>query len=91
MSLKTNIISKVFVINMMKNIKSGYFAYTMDSLAAIIGGVLFILFSCKEKVAESKEPQKISATEIEKDSSYLFKHQLSDQTRQALDQLSQMK
>ena len=29
--------------------------------------------------------------EIEKDSSYLFKHQLSDQTRQALDQLNQMK
>lgn len=91
MSLKTNIISKVFVTYLMKNIKSGYFAYTIQGFAAIIGGVLFILFSCKEKVTESKELQKISATEIEKDSSYLFKHQLSDQTRQALDQLNQMK
>lgn len=91
MSLQTNIISKEFVINMMKNVRTGYLAHKMNGLPFIIGCVLFILFSCKEKVTDGNAPRKFSATEIEKDSTYLFKHQLSDQTRQALDQLNQMK
>ncbi len=64
------------------------------SLSLLGSGILFLsllLVQCKSDTPKtSPDSQKISSTEIEKDSSYLYKHKLSEETQKALGQLSQM-